>query len=124
MRIPKSLGLEEFRMFIFTVAEKVGVKVTDVKFNPLLKDAVGLAHSDNSIELKIPLRRQYNPKKYLYVIIHEIAHLKQRQEQKKWGHQDLPTITRGIYQALGWSMGHDYWLETSYCRIMAHVEKG
>lgn len=123
MKIPRNLSLKEFKLFILQVAEKVGVRITAVKFNPLLKNASGLAHPDDSIELRIPLRREYNPKRYLYIIIHEIAHLKQRQQQKKWGHKDLPAITRGIYHALGWSMGHDYYCEESYCRMMAQEEK-
>lgn len=123
MKIPKNLNLNEFKTFIFKIAEKIQVKLTEIEFNPNLKSG-GIAYFWDKIELRIPLRKRYNPRHFLYVIIHEMAHLYQKQYQDKWGHEDLEKIIPLIYRKLGWMTDSTYYRwDTFYIKTATEKER-
>lgn len=124
MKIPKRLTLEKLYLFIHKIADAAGVKLEKIILNPDCPFG-GLAHLyDNAVEYRInPDKKHYNPKHCLYLIIHEIAHLYNWQYYREGGHKGLFPIIRSIYNKLGWSMGIDNWLESSYCEFMTKNNK-
>jgi hypothetical protein len=122
----RDLTLTELRNFIFEIAKKIGVCLEKVEFKILPKkewEVAGLADARGIIVIFLPPKKRYNPKHFLYVIIHELAHLYQLQYEDKWGHDGLEKTILQIYKNLGFKIDPRYQFDVLYIKKAAEKEK-